>query len=113
MDLYLGGKRHTSGVESAGINAAITAVLTITLPGDDEVAERIHRHLGRMLISGRIGVDWDIEREISAGRVLPTEIDAFSAAVRPNRFPDDDRSARGIHRHIGRSLDGCAQLVAN
>ncbi len=119
MILVLGGRRvhleiranlGTGGVIPLGIDivqvAAARAVIAV--PDDDEVAARIHRHLGLFLVVGRRFIHQKLAAHRRSGRVIETSIDVVVSGplILP---PGHHEGPAGIHGHAGQPFVGCVR----
>ena len=100
VDAELGPLRSAGRVVSLCINSVsprVGLVLPGTVPGDDEVAGRIHRD-GRIgLKTGGIRIDLECSPLCCACGVVPLRIDSIIAAILSVAGPCHDIIASGIH----------------
>src|SRR5207237_1391785 len=111
VDQKLVAQRRAGGVIAAGIDAGARAVLTLAVPGDDEVARRIHRRRRRELVIRGDLVDLELARQRHAGSAVAAGKDAVAAAILTLALPGDHEVARRVHRHRRIALGTGGELV--
>src|SRR5207247_885597 len=75
-----------------------TDPIVAAMPGDDEVAGRVHGHRRVALVARGGDVDWELAAERHAGGGVAAGVDAVAAAVL-GAVPNDDEVAIRVHRH--------------
>ena len=93
------------GGEPLAENAPHVAVLLVAGPDDDEVADRIHGHVGVLLTTYRGRVDQEFVADRHALDVETSGEDAVQVAVLSVAGPGDDEVAVGVHGHFRHILD--------
>src|SRR5262249_27937335 len=88
VDLELVAARRAVRGEAAGEDAPAIAILTVTRPGDHEVAQRIHRHARIRLLPGGVALDGELAAEGAAVGGIALAINT-PAEVRGVAGPDD------------------------
>src|SRR5581483_4691828 len=93
VDAELAALGDAGGAVALGVDAPAAAVLSVALPGDDEVAGAVHGHRGRQLVVGGRAVDAELAALGDAGGAVALRVDAPAAAVLVLALPGHDEVA--------------------
>src|SRR5262249_10661116 len=91
-------------LEALRVDAAAAAVLVQAVPGNGEVAQRVHAHaVGGLVVPG-CGVDADFPAQSGPRGVGARSVNAEAAAVLPLARPGDHEVAGGVEGRSGKGL---------